>query len=276
MLLARTDWDVPKHRGITYFAFPMRQPGVEVRPLKQMNGYASFNEVFIDEARVSHDDVVGEVGGGWGAAVTTLAHERGLAAFRVPVGSGGDPGSIGRCAREAMEEAAAYAKTYEWYPQRAGRPDLVAAHLEAYGRRDDAVLRQAAARLAAVERTARWNVQRARDANRAGKPPGPEGSLAKLCASEIARSSARIHGAVAGAHAMLAAPDGPPVIAEILVSTPGASIAGGTDEVQHNIVGERVLGLPKEPDVDRSIPFREVRTNQRGQRPEEPGQSVLA
>ena len=260
MLLARTDWDVPKHRGITYFAFPMRQPGVEVRPLRQMNGRTSFNEVFIDEARVSHDDVVGDVGGGWGVALTTLAHERGLAAFRVPAAGAGPQG---RTAREAVEEALAYARTYEWYPQRAGRPDLVPERVRAAGRADDPIMRQRVAALAALERTARWNVQRARDANAAGKPPGPEGSLAKLCASEIARTSARVHGAAAGAHAMLNGADAHDggIVAEILVSTPAASIAGGTDEVQHNIVGERVLGLPKEPDVDRNVPFREVRTN---------------
>src|SRR5437773_2420602 len=76
LLGARADWDAPKHRGITYFAFPMRQAGVEVRPLKQMNGYQSFNEVFMSEARVSADDVVGEVGGGWPVAVFTLGVER--------------------------------------------------------------------------------------------------------------------------------------------------------------------------------------------------------
>ena len=80
MLLARTDWDVPKHRGITYFVIDMHQPGIEVRPLRQMNGHASFNEVFLSDARVRHDHVVGAVGAGWAGAVTTLMHERGMAA----------------------------------------------------------------------------------------------------------------------------------------------------------------------------------------------------
>src|SRR5579862_1570872 len=83
MLLARTDWDATKHRGITYFVLPMDQPGVEVRPLRQMNGHASFNEVFMTEARVPPGHVVGEVNAGWGAALTTLAHERGLAGVRL-------------------------------------------------------------------------------------------------------------------------------------------------------------------------------------------------
>lgn len=260
MLLARTDWDAPKHRGITYFALPMRQPGIEVRPLRQANGYFSFNEVFLTGARVPHANVVGEVNGGWTVALTTLAHERELAALRftrIPAGA------IGRCVDEAMAEAAAYARTYDWYPQRAGRADLVAPRARATGRRDDAVVRQQAAALAAVERTARWNVSRAEAARAGGRPPGPEGSLAKLTASHIARRAAAVHGAIAGAHGLLTGPDAPEaaVVAEILVSTPAASIAGGTDEIQHNILGERVLGLPREPEADRDRPFREVRTN---------------
>ena len=254
MLVARTDWDVPKHRGLTWFALPMQQPGIDVRPLRQMNGYSSFNEVFLDDVRVPHANVVGAVGEGWRAALTTLSHERGLAALRfarVPAGE------AGRCVREAAEEAAEYAKTYEWYPQRAGRADLVGPRATETGRNQDAVVRQAAAALHAVERTARWNVARAGAARAAGGAPGPEGSLAKLCASDIARRSAAAHTLVSGAHGML----GEGVIHEVLVSVPGASIAGGTDEIQHNIVGERVLGLPKEPSVDVDVAFREVRTN---------------
>src|SRR5213078_1339386 len=108
----------------------------------------------------------------------------------------------------------------------------------------------------AVERAARWNVSRALAARREGRPPGPEGSLAKLCGSDIARRSAVLHGHMAGAHAMLSGADSPleGIIAEILVSVPAVSIAGGTDEIQHNIIGERVLGLPKEPSVDADLP----------------------
>jgi alkylation response protein AidB-like acyl-CoA dehydrogenase len=157
-----------------------------------------------------------------------------------------------RCAREAAEEAEAYAQTYDWYPQRAGRADLVAA-----SHSDDPVTRQLIARVITRERTARWNAMRAQDARRQGKPPGPEGSLSKLAASELARLSALAHTSLRGAHAMLAGD----VVHEILVSVPAVSIAGGTDEVQHNIIGERVLGLPKEPSVDADIPFREVRRN---------------
>jgi alkylation response protein AidB-like acyl-CoA dehydrogenase len=262
MLLARTDWDVPKHRGITWFAFPMQQAGVEVRPLRQMNGYASFNEVFLSDARVPVANAVGPIGGGWAAALTTLAHERGLSSLRLAR----PPARItGRTAREAAAEAEEYARTYVWYPQRAGRADLAVPHAQTAGRADDPLVRQDVAALQAIERSARWNVARAGAARREGRPPGAEGSLAKLCGSQIARAAAALHARLAGPHAMLTGPSSPfdGTIAEILVSVPGASIAGGTDEIQHNIVGERVLGLPKEPSVDADIPFREVRINRR-------------
>ena len=98
LLLARTDWDAPKHRGITYFILPMRQPGVEVRPLRQMNGHASFNEVFLDQARVPAGNVIGDVGGGWTVALTTLAHERRLAPARAAPTADGRR-TAGPCAR---------------------------------------------------------------------------------------------------------------------------------------------------------------------------------
>jgi alkylation response protein AidB-like acyl-CoA dehydrogenase len=114
-------------------------------------------------------------------------------------------------------------------------------------------------------RTARWNVERSRLAAARGRPPGPEGSVAKLARSDIARRSAAVHGALVGAAAMLSGPDSPldGIVAEILVSVPGGSIAGGTDEIQKNIVGERALGLPREPSVDADIPFSQVLTNRR-------------
>ena len=260
ILLARTDWDAPKHRGITYFVFPMRQQGVEVRPLRQMNFHASFNEVFLSDARVADADRVGEEGAGWAAALTTLAHERGVATSSRPRFP---RDAAGRTVREAAEEAAAYYQTYRWYPQRAGRADLVVPRATESGRNADPLIRQQVAEVETRTRTARWNAERSRAARAAGKPPGPEGSLAKLAASEVSRSSARTHAAITGAHAMLSGPNSPEhgMIAEVLVSTPAVSIAGGTDEIQHNIIGERVLGLPREPATDTDRPFREVRRN---------------
>ena len=122
MLLARTDPSAPKHRGITYFVLPMHQPGVEVRPLHQMNGHSSFNEVFLTDARVPVANVVGAPGDGWAAAMTTLSHERGFATMRRPQFDR----AAGRTVSEAAAEAEEYFATYAWYPQRAGRPDLVA------------------------------------------------------------------------------------------------------------------------------------------------------
>jgi alkylation response protein AidB-like acyl-CoA dehydrogenase len=258
MLLARTSLDVPKHRGITYFALPMRQAGIEVRPLRQMNNYSSFNEVFLTEARVRAANVVGDVHAGWAAALTTLAHERGLGRSALV-----NERASGRTAREAAREAEEANAVYVWYPQRAGRADLVPTQATATGA--GPVQRQAVADVVARGRVARWNVERSRLAAVRGRAPGPEGSVAKLAGSDLARRCAAVHGALVGADAMLSGPDSPldGIVEEILVSVPGGSIAGGTDEIQKNIVGERALGLPREPSVDADIPFRQVLTNRR-------------
>ena len=258
MLLARTNWDVPKHRGITYFAFPMQQPGVVVRPLRQMNGHASFNEVFLTDARVSPQNVIGEVGQGWAAALTTLAHERRLAA-----GIGRPQRGEGRALDEYRAEQAEVMAPYVWYPQRAGRVDLVIERAKATGRNSDPALRQEIAKLLATARASEWTARRAQAARALGRPPGPEGSLAKLASSNIARAAAHVHTRISGAESMLSGEDGAldGVIAEILVSVPGGSIAGGTDEIQRNIISERALGLPRGPAVDVGKPFRDVPRN---------------
>jgi alkylation response protein AidB-like acyl-CoA dehydrogenase len=262
LLLARTDWDAPKHRGITYFAFPMHQDGVEVRPLRQANGYSSFNEVFLTDARVPADNVVGELGGGWAVAVTTLAMERrAFATFGLRAGATNRNG--GRAVREAKQEADEYYKAYVWYPQRTGRVDLVVERAQATGRNRDPIVRQKIAALLSMQRAAQWTTQRAEAARALGRAPGPEGSIAKLSATHVARAAADVHTLIAGSSAMLAGADAPldGVISEVLVSVPAISIAGGTDEIQRNILGERVLGLPKEPQVDRDLAFRDVPRN---------------
>jgi alkylation response protein AidB-like acyl-CoA dehydrogenase len=226
-----------------------------------MNGHASFNEVFLTGARVPADNVVGEPGDGWTVARTTLAHERGFASLRRPR----FPASGGRTVREAAAEADDHFATYAWYPQRAGRVDLVVDHARANGRLGDPICRQAIAGLIALQRAHEWTAQRAQ-ANRAlGRTPGPEGSLGKLGLSVVARTAARVHSLLAGSTGMLTGPTAPfdGVVAEVLVSVPAQSIAGGTDEVQRNIIGERVLGLPREPAQDRDVPFREVQRSAR-------------
>jgi len=257
MLVARTDWSVPKHQGITYFALPMHQPGVEVRQLRQMNFHASFNEVFLTEARIPRDNVIGEVGHGWKAALTTLAYERRFSALRRPSYSP----APGRALAEARAEADDHFATYSWYPQRAGRPDLVIEHARSAGVAGDPLIRQAIARLITMQRVSEWTAERTRAARAAGARPGAEGSIGKLAASNIARESAKVHSMIAAAGALTTGPDSPlhGIIAEVLMSVPGQSIAGGTDEIQKNIVAEKMLGLPPEIRVDRDVPFSQVR-----------------
>jgi alkylation response protein AidB-like acyl-CoA dehydrogenase len=260
MLLARTDWDVPKHAGISYLILPMHQPGVEARPIRQMNKHNSFNEVFMTDARVPRDWVVGQVNNGWAAALATLGHERRFARTRQPNLEGIDPGLA---LEQARAEAAETARVYSWYPQRAGRADLVIEHARSMGVTADPVIRQEIARLVTLQLVSQWTAERARRARESGRPPGPEGSIGKLALSNIARQAAKVHSMIAGANGLLAGedPHGPlnGLLAEITLSVPAQSIAGGTDEIQRNIIGERVLGLPREPDPFRGRPYREVR-----------------
>ncbi len=258
MLLARTNWDVPKHGGISYFALEMDQPGVVVRPLRQMNGHASFNEVFLNDARVRPENVIGEVGQGWTVALATLAHERRLAG-RMGRSQRGE----GRALDEYRAELAEIMAPYVWYPQRAGRVDLVVERAKATGKNNDPAVRQEIAKLLALARASEWTQRRAQEARAQGRPPGPEGSIGKLCSSNIARAAAHVHTLISGADAMLSGGDGAEdgVIAEILVSVPAQSIAGGTDEIQRNIISERTLGLPKDPAVYAGRPFRDVPKN---------------
>jgi alkylation response protein AidB-like acyl-CoA dehydrogenase len=253
MLVARTDWDAPKHNGITYFVVPMKQPGVDVRPLRQMNFHSSFNEVFFTDARIPRDWVVGEVNKGWAAALTTLAHERHFGTLGVAARFDGV--AEGPALDEARHEAEESAKVYRWYPQRAGRPDLLVESARAAGRAADPVVRQEIARTLSMQRANQWTAERARAARASGKPPGPEGSIGKLALSNVARQSARTHALIAGAAGMV----GGGVIGEVLISVPAQSIAGGTDEIQRNIIGERALGLPREPDPSKGQPYRDVR-----------------
>ena len=260
LLLARTDWDVPKHQGLSYFVLDMHQEGVEVRPLKQMNGHASFNQVFFTDAVVPAENLVSTVGNGWQVAITTLMHERrGADGLR---GVQRERDLPGRIYEQEREETAVALEPYKWYPQRAGRVDLVIERAQATGRNTDPATRQEIAKLLTMARSAEWTARRARAAQQQGRPQGPEGSLGKLASSNIARQASHVHTLIAGANAMLAGEDGDQggLIAEILVSVPATSIAGGTDEIQRNIIAERVLGLPKEPRMDTG-PFRDVKRN---------------
>ena len=259
-LLARTNWDVPKHEGMSYFMLNLRQPASRSDPFRQMNGHASFNQVFFTDAKIDAEDLVSEVDKGWEVAVTTLAHERRLADGLHPPSRSGP--RVGRIYEEERVELATANEPYRWYPQRAGRVDLILERAKETGADKDPNVRQEIARLMTMARAAEWTARRARAAQRQGKPQGPEGSLGKLAASNVARAAARVHTQMTGTAAMLTGGESPRegIIAEILISVPAVSIAGGTDEIQRNIIAERVLALPKEPRFDTG-PFRNVKRN---------------
>lgn len=260
LLLARTDWDAPKHEGLSYFVIDIKQPGVDVQPLKQMNGHASFNQVFFTDAQVPAENLVGRINEGWKVAVTTLAHERrGADGLSSPSRRRARTGRIYAEERQELETAN---QPYKWYPQRAGRVDLILDRAKETSANQDSHVRQEIARLMILAKSAEWTARRARAAQQQGRPQGPEGSLGKLAASHVARAAAHVHTLITGADALLTGPESPRngIIAEILVSVPAISIAGGTDEIQRNIIAERVLGLPKEPRFDTG-PFRNVRKN---------------
>ena len=261
LLLARTNWDKPKHQGLTFFVLDMRQPGVEVLQLKQMNGHASFNEVFFTDARIPHENMIGAEENGWPVAITTLAHER--RSFDRNRDGGGILRRSGPIYDEYRKEIEIANEPYRWYPQRAGRVDLVVERARETGAIKDPVIRQEIAKLLMLNNSAQWTAARARAAQIAGKPQGPEGSLGKLAASNVARLASRVHTMITGSSAMLTGESSPMngVIAEILVSVPAVSIAGGTDEIQKNIIAERVMNMPKETRFDTG-PFKDVPRNQ--------------
>ena len=260
LLLPRTDWDAPKHQGLSFFVLHMEQEGVEVQQLRQMNGHASFNQVFLTDARIESGLLVGKTGNGWRVAMTTLAHERRSADGLRSLNR--DSGLTGPIYEEERKEIASVMEPYKWYPQRAGRVDLVIPRAIETGAIKDPVIRQEIAKMLVLAKTAQWTALRARAAQQQGRPQGPEGSIGKLAASNVARAAAHVHTLISGAEAMLTGEDSPMggTIAEILVSVPATSIAGGTDEIQRNIIAERVLGMEKEPRSDTG-PFRDVPRN---------------
>ncbi len=260
LLLARTDWEVPKHQGLTYFILDMEQGGVEVHQLRQMNGHASFNQVFFTDAKIAPQYQLDALGAGWKVAMTTLAHERRSADGLRRLNRDSD--LTGPIYEEERQEIATVMEPYKWYPQRAGRVDLALPRAEQTGRIDDPVVRQEIARLLIMSKSAEWTARRARAAQEQGMPQGPEGSLGKLAASHVARQASKVHTLISGADVLLSGDDGAMngIIAEILVSVPATSIAGGTDEIQHNIIAERVLGMEKEPRFDTG-PFKDVPKN---------------
>ncbi|HEV2759570.1 MAG TPA: acyl-CoA dehydrogenase family protein [Acidimicrobiales bacterium] len=221
LLLARTDWDVPKHQGCTCFLLDMHQPGISVRPVRQMTGGTAFNDVILDGARVGDENRLGPEGGGWAVAMTTLQYER------LHLGLG--------LARPA------------------GAVDRVLAELRSRGVVDDPMVRQLAARLVIEDRCARYLGWRLVSGMGEGGAPGPEAAVAKLAAGRVSRRCDELVDAMRGAGAMVH-----DEYTMLQLWAPATRIAGGTDEVLKNVIGERVLGLPAEPRTDKQVPFRDV------------------
>jgi len=217
--------------------------------------------VFFTDAKVEPEFLVSDVGDGWAVTTTTLMHERrGADALRSWAIPSDKPGRI---YEEEREEIRTTMEPYKWYPQRAGRVDLILERAHATGKINDPVLRQEIAKVLAMSKAAEWTARRARTAQEQGRPQGPEGSLGKLASSIIARAAARVHTSLLGPDALLTGDDSPMsgLLAEILVSVPASSIAGGTDEIQRNIISERVLKMPRERTGDTEKPFKDVPRN---------------
>jgi len=261
-ILARTDWDVPKHQGLSYFLMDMHQPGVEVRPLKQMNGHASFNEVFITDAEISAENLVLTEGDGWQVATTTLRIERqGFAQAKAIAAAKRTSQSeqlLGTIHKEYDAEQEIALEPYKWYPQRTGRVDLILSRAIETGKINDPVVRQEMAKLFSMQKAAQFAARMVRESAQSGG--SAFAPIGKLSTSMIARQAAKTHAMISDTEVLVSGAESPlsGVISEVLLSVPAISIAGGTDEIQRNIIAERILGLPKEPRFDTG-PFRNVR-----------------
>jgi alkylation response protein AidB-like acyl-CoA dehydrogenase len=235
LAITRTDPDLPKHKGLTAFMVPLDAPGVEIRPIRQMSGGANFNEVFLTDVRLNDADFrLGPVGEGWRVALTCLGFERDHS-------SGGGGGHVGGGFRLVLEAARHFERT------------------------DDPVTRQVLADLYIQQKVTQMTNRRAAAKLRAGQTPGPEASLGKLMWTA---NMARVSDAVSGIL-------GPRLVADTgewgtyawskhVLGAPGYRIAGGSDEIQRNIIGERVLGLPAEPRVDKDVSFTDAQRLARG------------
>jgi len=283
MLIARTNVEVPKHQGISYFAFDMHQPGVEVRGLREMTGHAMFNEVFMEECRVHKDALIGGLNNGWAVTNTTLMHERS------GLGSGGGsahgglaiPGAVAdNLGRRAGDFVRSTDKPKRRSSGGGGAAFGASAKLfidlaKGNGTVADPTIRQDLMRLYTIGELGRFNNLRVKAAKAAGKEIKGMPNIAKLSMSEMTRLSRDVGLAILGASGMLhaytddqrAAVDqatGNPfggMVTGMALFAQGPSIYGGTDQIQKNIIGERVLGLPKEANTDKTARFSELPKN---------------
>jgi alkylation response protein AidB-like acyl-CoA dehydrogenase len=227
LLLARTDPDVVKHRGITAFLVPLDTPGVTIRPIRQMSGGSSFNEIFLEAVDIPDELRIGEVGRGWDVAKATLAYERQASGtgIRQKGGSFADLLALAR-SRGAIE---------------------------------DSVVRQRLADIYVLSTLRDATAQRVARAAAAGVSPGPAGSVGKLVASDLLVQIGEFASDLLGMNAVADHGDGSFAWTAHLLGAPGYRLAGGTDQIQRNIIAERVLGLPAEPRVDTGVAFSRLR-----------------
>jgi alkylation response protein AidB-like acyl-CoA dehydrogenase len=263
MLLARTDFDVPKHAGISWFAFRVDQPGVTIRPLVEITGHALFNEVFFDDAVVADVDLIGGLNNGWAVANTTLMFER------VGIGAGGIMSGFPPAGPKGGFLDLRAGDAAERQPPASTHKVLTLEELfelaRAYGRDRDPIVRQKLARLVEYSRTGEWTAKRSVSEVARGRGAGLP-NIGKLAQTRIAKLSGEIACEIVGADALLWNPDGPRQgrYPEAMVFATASSIYGGTDQIQKNVIGERALGLPKEPDPNKGLSFREVQERVHG------------
>ncbi|MEU4721369.1 acyl-CoA dehydrogenase family protein [Nonomuraea dietziae] len=220
LLLTRTDVDVPKHKGLTMFVVDMHHPGVTVRPLKDMTGRSHFNEIFFDDVTIPDEHRVGEVNDGWGVAVTTLLHER--LSISAGVGMGGGTDWLARL-REAVDT-------------------------------DDPLVRDQLVELHIRSRALSLFNQRLSQETRAGLFPGARGSAAKLLLAELTLYAADLATSLVGPESVV-----DEELSHAISLAPAMALGGGTNEIMRNIIGERVLNLPPEPRVDKTVPFKDLK-----------------
>lgn len=264
ILMARTDPDLPKHQGISYFLIDMTQDAVDVRPLREMTGDIAFNEVFLSEARVDDADLLGGQGEGWRVGMTTLSHERD------PDNSGTGSGfdfAAADLQRTAGQHAAAADGNVDGFSlaMNGGANQLLDDILDAFEASANPIRRQRMMQLTTLRRTARWSTSRSVAAVKAGGQPGPEVSTLKLIGAEVSRRTRDLGLDAMGAEGTLWGDDTPTggQFHAYCMFTPAMSIAGGSDEINRNIIGERVLGLPREPGEaeQRQRPWSELPRN---------------
>ncbi len=282
MLIARTAPDLPKHQGISYFAIDMHQEGVEVRPLREMTGHAMFNETFLTDARVPNSALIGGKNNGWAVANTTLGYERsGLGTGGSARGASATPGTLaGNLHRRAGDFVSASSTDRATRPsaataRRGGMYDIFVGLAKGNGTNTDANVRQDLVRLYALNELGRLNAERLKATRAAGGDIPGMANIAKLSMSSMMRltrdlgltivgAQGMIHAYDASDHATVTSATGNPFLGAVTTSALYAqapSIYGGTDQVQRNIIGERILGLPKDPGHDRDVPFSKLPKN---------------